>query len=144
MNIQFPSTAFVAAGFMAVTACAQAENQTWECSITREGTAHHLTIQLKGVNVVGFDYLTTTQSEAGTNSCSVTTRDYKGLPKVSENMTTFPLLNKDAAVVTKNGNTILLDLSNTDVSNYCGQSATIAGKLAIRRGSRRCLSVVNQ
>jgi hypothetical protein len=114
------STIIVASILVVLGECARAETQTWECSIARNGTEHELTVRLGGGRVVGFDYLATTRSEAGANSCSITTDDYNGVPKISGNISTFPLLSSDATIVIKNGETILLDLSSAEVSNYCG------------------------
>lgn len=129
------STAFVTT--------AHAEDEKWVCAIKRDGVTHHLTVSVADNKITDFDYLAITQSEAGKNSCSVHP-EAKDNDKSDGNAIVFRLIDSDTAVIKTAGNVVDLDLSNVNLMNYCGHSATIASEIRLKKGVRRCLSVINQ
>lgn len=129
------STAFVTA--------AHAEDEKWVCSIKKDGVTHNLTVSVVDNKISGFDYLAITQSEAGKNSCSVHP-ETKDKEQSDRNAIVFKLIDSDTAVIKMVGNVVNLDLSNVSLMNYCGQSATIASEIRLKKGVRHCLSVINQ
>jgi len=143
MNVRFIGYIVSFSLFSIAPVCAHSEPQKWRCTAEKDGTKHDLTVLVDGDRIVGFDYLAFTKSEAGTNSCSVQPAKGKA-PNISGNVTTFPLLDTDTAIVQKKGNGIDFDFSNAKLMNYCGQSATIAASLIIKKESHTCQSVVNQ
>lgn len=54
------------------------------------------------------------------------------------------LIDTDTAIIKVLDNVVALDLSNVNLMNYCGQSATIASEILLKKGVLRCLSVINQ
>jgi hypothetical protein len=44
----------------------------------------------------------------------------------------------------RRGDTIVFDFTRTRLSNYCGQSSTIAATLTLKARGGRCLAVKNQ
>jgi hypothetical protein len=97
---------------------------------------------VEGERVRGFDYLASTKGASEVTSCSLAP---EGQPVVGpDGSTSFPLTDDDVAVARKRGDTIVFDFTRTRLSNYCGQSSTIAATLTLKAGAKRCLAVKNQ
>lgn len=116
--------------------------ETWRCSATRGPVTHDLSATVEGEWVTGFDYLASTKGASAVTSCSLAP---EGKPMAgSDGVTTFPLTDDDVAVARRRGDTIVFDFTRTRLSNYCGQSSTIAETMTIKAGAKRCLAVRNQ
>jgi len=122
---------------------AHAGGEKWECSIKKDGVTHNLAVRMVDKKVSDFDYLAVTQSEAGKNSCAVHP-EARGIEHPDGSTTVFKLIDTDTAIIKILNGVVTLDLSNVNLMNYCGQSATIASKIRLEKGSRRCLDVINQ
>jgi hypothetical protein len=121
---------------------AVASAETWRCSARKGPVSHDLSATVEGERVTGFDYLASTKGASDVTSCSLAP---EGKPVVGPGgVTTFPLTDDDVAVARKQGDTIVFDFSRTRLSNYCGQSSTIAATLTLKAGAKRCLAVRNQ
>lgn len=134
---------FAALLALALTAApAMAGAETWRCSATKGPVTHDLSATVEGGRVTGFDYLASTKGASDVTSCSLAP---EGKPVAGpDGVTTFPLTDDDVAVARRRGDTIIFDFTRTRLSNYCGQSSTIAGTLTIKAGAKRCLAVKNQ
>jgi hypothetical protein len=129
-------------GLLAVAAPALAGAETWRCSAAKGPVSHMLSATVEGERVTGFDYLASTKGASDVTNCSLAP---EGKPVVgADGSTTFPLTDDDVAVARKRGDTIVFDFTRTRLSNYCGQSSTIAATLTLKAGARRCLAVKNQ
>ncbi|WP_153099829.1 hypothetical protein [Paraburkholderia hayleyella] len=128
---------------VALVTASHAEGEKWMCSIKKDGVTHNLTVRLVDNKISDFDYLAITQSEVGKNSCSVHPVA-KDIEHSDGNAIAFKLIDSDTANIKMVGNVVKLDLSNVNLMNYCGQSTTIASEIRLKKGVRRCLSVVNQ
>ena len=143
MKLSVPAFTVAICCSVAFVTAAHAEGEKWVCSIKKDGVTHNLTVRLVDKKISDFDYLAVTQSEAGKNSCSV----HPGARDIEHsdgNTTVFELIDSDAAIIKLVGNVVNLDLSNVNLMNYCGQSATIASEIRLKKGIRHCLSVTNQ
>ena len=129
-------------GLITAAAPALAGAETWRCSATKGPVSHVLSATVEGERVTGFDYLASTRGGSDVTSCSLAP---EGQPAVgADGSTTFPLTDDDVAVARKRGDTIVFDFTRTRLSNYCGQSSTIAATLTLKAGAKRCLAVRNQ
>jgi hypothetical protein len=128
---------------VAFVTVAHAEGEKWVCSIKKDGVTHNLSVWMIDKKVSDFDYLAVTQSEAGRNSCAVHpgARDIK---HSDGSKTVFKLIDADTAIIKVLDNIVTLNLSNVNTMNYCGQSATIASEIRLKKGNRHCLAVINQ
>jgi hypothetical protein len=133
----------LAAFALALTAApAVASAETWRCSATKGPVTHDLSATVESGRVTGFDYLASTKGASDVTSCSLAP---EGKPVFGpDGTTTFPLTDADVAVARKQGDTIVFDFTRTRLSNYCGQSSTIAATLALKAGAKSCLAVRNQ
>lgn len=121
---------------------AVASAETWRCSAKKGPVTHDLSATLDGERVTGFDYLALTKGASDVTSCGLAP---EGKPAVgADGTTTFPLTDDDVAVARKHGDTIVFDFTRTRLSNYCGQSSTIAATLTLRAGAKQCVAVRNQ
>jgi hypothetical protein len=129
-------------GLTLAAAPAVAGAETWRCSATKGPVSHDLSATVEGERVTGFDYLASTKGASEVTSCSLAP---EGQPVVGAGgSTSFPLTDDDVAIASKRGDTIVFDFTRTRLSNYCGQSSTIAATLTLKAGARRCLAVRNQ
>jgi hypothetical protein len=129
-------------GLVLTAAPAIAGAETWRCSATKGAVTHDLSATVDGERVTGFDYLASTKGASDVTSCSLAP---EGKPVVGANgTTTFPLTDDDVAVARKRGDAIVFDFTQTRLSNYCGQSSTIAATLTLKAGAKHCLAVKNQ
>lgn len=129
-------------GLIAAAAPVLAGAETWRCSATKGPVSHVLSATVEGERVTGFDYLASTRGASDVTSCSLAP---EGQPAVgADGGATFPLTDDDVAVASKRGDTIVFDFTRTRLSNYCGQSSTIAATLTLKAGAKRCLAVRNQ
>ncbi|KRA69708.1 hypothetical protein ASD89_15095 [Caulobacter sp. Root656] len=129
-------------GLALAAAPALAGAETWRCSATKGPVSHDLSATVEGERVTGFDYLASTKGASEITSCSLAP---EGGPTVGPGgVTTFPLTDDDVAVARRSGDTIVFDFTQTRLSNYCGQSSTIAATLTLKAGAKRCLAVKNQ
>ena len=129
-------------GLVLAAAPAVAGAETWRCSARKGPVTHDLSATVEGARVTGFDYLASTKGASDVTSCSLAP---EGGPVAGpDGVTTFPLTDDDVAVARRHGDTIVFDFTRTRLSNYCGQSSTIAETLTIKAGAKRCLAVKNQ
>jgi len=129
-------------GLIAAAAPAVAGAETWRCSAAKGPVSHVLSATVEGERVTGFDYLASTRGASDVTSCSLAP---EGKPVIgADGSTTFPLTDDDVAVARKRGDTIVFDFTQTRLSNYCGQSSTIAATLTLKAGDKRCLAIRNQ
>lgn len=125
-----------------VAAPAVAGAETWRCTARKGPVTHDLSATVEGERVTGFDYLASTRGASDVTSCSLAP---EGKPAAGPaGVTTFPLTDDDVAVARRRGDTIVFDFTRTRLSNYCGQSSTIAATLTLKAGAKRCLAVKNQ
>ncbi|WP_134170805.1 hypothetical protein [Paraburkholderia caballeronis] len=136
----FAFAIFCSAAFVTV---AHAEDEKLVCSIKKAGVTHNLTVRMVDKKISDFDYLAVTQSEAGKNSCAVHP-GARDIEHPNGSTTVFRLFDSDIAIIKVLDNVVTLDLSNINLMNYCGQSATIASEIRLKKGIRRCLAVINQ
>jgi hypothetical protein len=139
-----PYPTFVPAllGLALAAAPAIAGAETWRCSATQGPVTHDRSATVEGERVTGFDYLASTKGASEITSCSLAP---EGKPTAGPaGVTTFPLTDDDVAVARRSGDTIVFDFTRTRLSNYCGQSSTIAATLTLKAGAKHCLAVRNQ
>jgi hypothetical protein len=139
-----PYPTFVPAllGLALAAAPAIAGAETWRCAATKGPVTHDLSATVEGERVTGFDCLASTKGASEITSCSLAP---EGKPTAGPaGVTTFPLTDDDVAVARRSGDTIVFDFTRTRLSNYCGQSSTIAATLTLKAGAKHCLAVRNQ
>jgi hypothetical protein len=129
-------------GLIAVAAPALGRAETWRCSAAKGPVSHVLSATVQGERVTGFDYLASTRGASDVTSCSLAPEGQSAVG--ADGTTTFPLTDDDVAVARKRGDTIVFDFTRTRLSNYCGQSSTIAATLTLKADAKRCLAIRNQ
>lgn len=121
-------------------ATAQAEQQSYRCSATKNTVNHILHIKIDGDKLGAWTYIAATPGGDSSTTCSVASTDGRETDSVGVQSYST---SAGKVTVTKTGDSFVFDFSSLEMSQVCGQSSAMAKHITITPGSKRCTNVAN-
>ncbi|MGF6244198.1 MULTISPECIES: hypothetical protein [Paraburkholderia] len=119
-----------------------AQAETFSCHATRNTVDHFMEVTIQNGTISTFDYSSSTPVAGSVNNCLVASNGAK-VTQSSNGAQVFALPNDDTVTVSKKGKQFVFDFSKVSLSDFCGQSSTMATHLTITPGVKRCSGIDN-
>jgi hypothetical protein len=119
-----------------------AQAETFSCTADKNTVSHFMEVTVQDGKISKFDYSSSTPVSGSVNNCSVDSNGAK-VSQLSAGVQSFALTDGDTVLVSSKGKRFIFDFSKVDITDFCGQSSTMAQHLTITSGAKRCSDIDN-